>query len=181
MKAFQSQKKEEKGGVITSQNQTFHRENRTWKCLLREVIRVRCILWFIKATSYKVWNIIGLTDKSCIVRSPTYDAESLYIETLPPDREAAALISAVESCTDEEFRRLALNGDWGRVLTGGNSNSRNCPIIGCRSHVTLPTFSVVVKTGGPQSKMVSFRANHEVGNNLWARRSFKSMSSGPSV
>jgi hypothetical protein len=43
----------------------------------------------------------------------------LDIETLPPDRKAAALISAIEPCADEEFRRLALNGDWGRVLTIG--------------------------------------------------------------
>jgi hypothetical protein len=43
----------------------------------------------------------------------------LDIETLPPDRQASALISSPEPCADEEFRHLALNGDWGRVLTIG--------------------------------------------------------------
>ena len=43
----------------------------------------------------------------------------LDIETLPPDETAAHLISATSPTADEEFRRLALNGDWGRVLTIG--------------------------------------------------------------
>src|SRR2546423_10653248 len=43
----------------------------------------------------------------------------LDIETLPPDRQASALISSSEPCADEEFRSLALNGDWGRILTIG--------------------------------------------------------------
>lgn len=43
----------------------------------------------------------------------------LDIETLPPDRNASAIISSSESRTDEEFRNLPLNGDWGRVLTIG--------------------------------------------------------------
>ena len=43
----------------------------------------------------------------------------LDIETLPPDRKASAVISSSEPCADEEFRSLALNGDWGRVLTIG--------------------------------------------------------------
>jgi hypothetical protein len=40
------------------------------------------------------------------------------IETLPPDRNALAHISR-DCFTDEEFRRLALDGNWGRVLTVG--------------------------------------------------------------
>ena len=43
----------------------------------------------------------------------------LDIETLPPDKTASAEITAGESRGEEEFRRLALNGDWGRVLTIG--------------------------------------------------------------
>ncbi|HMF58349.1 MAG TPA: hypothetical protein VK619_18540 [Pyrinomonadaceae bacterium] len=41
------------------------------------------------------------------------------IETLPPDQNATAAISSLESRSDEEFRDLALSGDWGRVLTIG--------------------------------------------------------------
>jgi 3'-5' exonuclease len=43
----------------------------------------------------------------------------LDIETLPPDQNATAAISSLESRSDEEFRNLALSGDWGRVLTIG--------------------------------------------------------------
>jgi hypothetical protein len=43
----------------------------------------------------------------------------LDIETLPPDRSASEVISSSESRTDEDFRNLALNGNWGRVLTIG--------------------------------------------------------------
>ena len=43
----------------------------------------------------------------------------LDIETLPPDQNATAAISSLESRSDEEFRDLALSGDWGRVLTIG--------------------------------------------------------------
>lgn len=43
----------------------------------------------------------------------------LDIETLPPGQQLAQLLSAASVVTDEEFRRLALDGDWGRVLTIG--------------------------------------------------------------
>jgi hypothetical protein len=43
------------------------------------------------------------------------------IETLPPDKgsSAASVQEEIGSCSDEEFRRLALDGDYGRVLTVG--------------------------------------------------------------
>jgi DNA polymerase elongation subunit (family B) len=43
------------------------------------------------------------------------------IETLPPDKGTSTigLPEEVASCSDEEFRRLALDGDFGRVLTIG--------------------------------------------------------------
>lgn len=43
------------------------------------------------------------------------------IETLPPDKGSAAtgVREEIGSCSDEEFRRLALDGDFGRVLTIG--------------------------------------------------------------
>jgi hypothetical protein len=43
------------------------------------------------------------------------------IETLPPDRGAStrSLPDEVTACTDDDFRRLALDGDYGRVLTVG--------------------------------------------------------------
>ncbi|MET0623278.1 MAG: hypothetical protein ABW250_09890 [Pyrinomonadaceae bacterium] len=43
------------------------------------------------------------------------------IETLPPDKgsPAACVREEISSCSDEEFRRLALDGDFGRVLTIG--------------------------------------------------------------
>lgn len=43
------------------------------------------------------------------------------IETLPPDKDISAteLPEEVTACSDEEFRRLALDGDFGRVLTIG--------------------------------------------------------------
>lgn len=43
----------------------------------------------------------------------------LDIETLPPDENAAHLISTAGASTDKEFRELSLSGDWGRVLTIG--------------------------------------------------------------
>jgi hypothetical protein len=46
----------------------------------------------------------------------------LDIETLPPDKGAGATLSLPEdvaACSDEEYRRLALDGDFGRVLTVG--------------------------------------------------------------
>jgi hypothetical protein len=45
----------------------------------------------------------------------------LDIETLPPDRGAAAisLSDEVAACSEEGYRRLALDGDFGRVLTIG--------------------------------------------------------------
>ena len=43
------------------------------------------------------------------------------IETLPPDKDTSALSlpEEVTTCSGEEFRRLALDGDFGRVLTIG--------------------------------------------------------------
>jgi DNA polymerase elongation subunit (family B) len=43
------------------------------------------------------------------------------IETLPPDKRSSgvSLQEELASCTDEDFRRLALDGDYGRVLTIG--------------------------------------------------------------
>jgi 3'-5' exonuclease len=43
------------------------------------------------------------------------------IETLPPDKamSATTLPEEVIACSDEEFRRLALDGDYGRILTIG--------------------------------------------------------------
>src|ERR1041384_3160749 len=43
------------------------------------------------------------------------------IETLPPDKgtSATGLPEEITACSEEEFRRLALDGDYGRVLTIG--------------------------------------------------------------
>jgi len=43
------------------------------------------------------------------------------IETLPPDKGSSAISIQEEIglCSDEEYRRLALDGDYGRVLTIG--------------------------------------------------------------
>jgi hypothetical protein len=43
------------------------------------------------------------------------------IETLPPDKSGtvAGVQEEIGSCSDEEFRQLALDGDFGRVLTIG--------------------------------------------------------------
>jgi 3'-5' exonuclease len=42
------------------------------------------------------------------------------IETLPPDKDASAVMpEEVSACSDDEYRRLALDGDFGRVLTVG--------------------------------------------------------------
>jgi 3'-5' exonuclease len=43
------------------------------------------------------------------------------IETLPPDKSTpvASLPEEVAACSDEEYRRLALDGDFGRILTIG--------------------------------------------------------------
>lgn len=43
------------------------------------------------------------------------------IETLPPDKSTpvASLPVDVAACSDEEYRRLALDGDFGRILTVG--------------------------------------------------------------
>jgi hypothetical protein len=43
----------------------------------------------------------------------------LDIETLPPDERAPRAISSDGPVADEEFRGLALDGDWGRVLAIG--------------------------------------------------------------
>ena len=43
------------------------------------------------------------------------------IETLPPDKDASVAVVPEEvlACSDDEYRRLALDGDFGRVLTVG--------------------------------------------------------------
>lgn len=43
------------------------------------------------------------------------------IETLPPDKSDSGhrIREEIADCSDEEFRRLALDGDYGRVLTIG--------------------------------------------------------------
>lgn len=43
------------------------------------------------------------------------------IETLPPDKDDCERGTSEElaGCSDEEYRRLALDGDFGRVLTIG--------------------------------------------------------------
>jgi DNA polymerase elongation subunit (family B) len=43
------------------------------------------------------------------------------IETLPPDKSTpvVSLPEEVAACSDEEYRRLALDGDFGRILTVG--------------------------------------------------------------
>lgn len=43
------------------------------------------------------------------------------IETLPPDKGSSAIgvREEIGSCSEEEFRRLALDGDFGRILTIG--------------------------------------------------------------
>jgi hypothetical protein len=43
------------------------------------------------------------------------------IETLPPDKNDAdgGVRAEIANCSDEDFRRLALDGDFGRVLTIG--------------------------------------------------------------
>ena len=53
------------------------------------------------------------------------------IETLPPDRDAStiSLPEEVTACSDEEFRRLALDGDFGRVLTIGVIVEQNEQVI----------------------------------------------------
>jgi 3'-5' exonuclease len=43
----------------------------------------------------------------------------LDIETLPPDKDDSNVRDAIRSCSEDEFRRLALDGDYGRVLTVG--------------------------------------------------------------
>src|SRR4051812_43980478 len=52
------------------------------------------------------------------------------IETLPPDKHAsAAMPEEIAACSDEEFRRLALDGDFGRVLTVGVIVEQNDKVI----------------------------------------------------
>ena len=42
------------------------------------------------------------------------------IETLPPEKDSYEVVpEEVMSCSDDEYRRLALDGDFGRVLTVG--------------------------------------------------------------
>lgn len=43
----------------------------------------------------------------------------LDIETLPPDIESAVTCQKIARCTEEEFRALALDGNYGRVLAVG--------------------------------------------------------------
>jgi hypothetical protein len=53
------------------------------------------------------------------------------IETLPPDKAdyTPSVNEDVASCSDEEYRRLALDGDFGRVLTVGVIIEQNDQVI----------------------------------------------------
>lgn len=53
------------------------------------------------------------------------------IETLPPDKSSSGDNAREDhaSCTDEDFRQLALDGDYGRVLTIGLTVERDSQII----------------------------------------------------
>jgi hypothetical protein len=50
------------------------------------------------------------------------------IETLPPERETSGH-EEISQCSEEEFRRLALDGDYGRVLTVGVIVERDQKVI----------------------------------------------------
>lgn len=43
----------------------------------------------------------------------------LDVETLPPDRDDSTVSEKLASCTEEEYRELALDGDYGRILCIG--------------------------------------------------------------
>lgn len=43
----------------------------------------------------------------------------LDLETVPPDRNDPSVGEKLADCTDEEYRRLALDGDYGRILCVG--------------------------------------------------------------
>lgn len=53
----------------------------------------------------------------------------LDLETLPPDRDDMSVREKVEGCTEEEFRRLALDGEYGRLLCVGLIVERDGEII----------------------------------------------------
>lgn len=66
----------------------------------------------------------------------------LDIETLPPDREGAVTCQRVARCTEEGFRELALDGNYGRVLAigmiieGGNGQVLHRGVLG-RDRMTM--------------------------------------------
>lgn len=43
----------------------------------------------------------------------------LDLETLPPDRDDQSVSEKVANCTEDEYRHLALDGDYGRILCIG--------------------------------------------------------------
>src|SRR5829696_10275873 len=55
------------------------------------------------------------------------------IETLPPERDALARHPKLRDCDEAEFRRLALDGDYGRVLVIGVIIERGGKVVlsGC--------------------------------------------------
>ncbi|HRH40162.1 MAG TPA: hypothetical protein PKY82_00865 [Pyrinomonadaceae bacterium] len=53
----------------------------------------------------------------------------LDIETLPPDKETVEVHSNLETCTDQEFRDLALSAEKGRLLTIGVIIEENGKVI----------------------------------------------------
>jgi DNA polymerase elongation subunit (family B) len=55
------------------------------------------------------------------------------IETLPPDKNDLARFPKVCECSEEQFRKLALTGDYGRVLTIGVIVERDGEVVheGC--------------------------------------------------
>jgi DNA polymerase elongation subunit (family B) len=53
------------------------------------------------------------------------------IETLPPEKEALVNFPKVCDCDEEEYRKLALTGDYGRVLTIGVIVERDGRVVHC--------------------------------------------------
>jgi 3'-5' exonuclease len=53
------------------------------------------------------------------------------IETLPPSRDDLSRFPKVCNCDEQEFRNLALTGDYGRVLTIGIIIERDGVIVQC--------------------------------------------------
>lgn len=53
----------------------------------------------------------------------------LDIETLPPDKESSEIYSSLETCSDQDFRDLALKAEKGRLLTIGIIIEENGKVI----------------------------------------------------